>query len=120
MIWACKGIKVLKDITSEGELCTFDQLKARHDLPNSFFFRYLQLRHAFKEQFTGQRIEYLPSLLENILLEEDLVKPLSSVYKSLFKKTPLGSPNVGKDGRERLQISRARIGTICGIIRLNI
>lgn len=90
MIWACKGIKVLKDITSEGELCTFDQLKARHDLPNSFFFRYLQLRHAFKEQFTGQRIEYLPSLLENILLEEDLVKPLSSVYKSLFKKTPLG------------------------------
>lgn len=90
MIWACKGVKILNDITREGELCTFDQLKAWHNLPNSFFFRYLQLRHAFQEQFKNQRIEYLSSELENLLTDEELAKPLSSVYRSLFNKTPAG------------------------------
>lgn len=40
MIWVCKGVKLLNDITREGELCTFDQIKSRHNLPNSFFFCY--------------------------------------------------------------------------------
>lgn len=41
MIWACGDVKVLGDITREWDLITFDQLKARHNLPSSFFFRYL-------------------------------------------------------------------------------
>lgn len=89
-LWAGWGVKVLQDITREGDLITFDLLKARHNLQNSTFFRYLQLRHAFGAQFGDRRVEYLPSTLEILLKEEDLTKPLSTVYKSLFRKTPQG------------------------------
>lgn len=47
MIWACKGVKVLNDITRDGELCTFDQLKARHNLPNSFFLPLFTVASCF-------------------------------------------------------------------------
>lgn len=90
MIWACRGVRVLEDITREGDLITFDQLKAGHNLPNSIFFRYLQLRHAFQMQFGDRRVEFLPSALETLLKEENLAKPFSTVYKSLFKKTLQG------------------------------
>lgn len=43
MIWADKGIKTSRDITSYGELLTFSQLQSRHDLPNSYLFRFLQV-----------------------------------------------------------------------------
>lgn len=64
------------DITREGEL-TFDQGKARHNLPNSYYFRYLPLRHASRVQFCDSGIETQPSALKNILSEDNLYKTLS-------------------------------------------
>lgn len=83
---ASRGVKVFGAITREGELITFDQLKTRHDLPNSYFFCYLQLRYAFQAQFSSQKVEVLPSALEDLLSDEDLVNPLSVTYKPLLKK----------------------------------
>lgn len=88
MIWAVKGIKTLRDITYFGELQTFSQLQSRHDLPNTYLFRFLQIRHAFQEQFRELKVESLPSSLESLLVDGDLVKPLSVAYKEFFKSTP--------------------------------
>ena len=88
MGWATRGIKTLKDVTMDGELLTFDQLKARHDLPNNQLFRYLQLRHALKSQFKVLAIESVPSRLEEMLSTEDLPKTLSVSYKKLFATSP--------------------------------
>lgn len=87
MIWASKGIKTLGDYTREGELLTYDQLKAKHDLPNFYQFCFFQLRHAFQSQYSDMRVETLPSALKDLLLAEDLAKPLSVTYKDLFKKS---------------------------------
>lgn len=82
MIWARYGVKTLADITSASGLCTFDVLKRDRGVPNHMFFRYLQLRHAYRAQFPfpitleTNRIEHMLSL------EEDL-KPLSVVYSDL-------------------------------------
>lgn len=46
------------DIVSSDGLLTFDDLKRQRGLPNHMFFRYLQLRHAFRSQFP------LPTVLE--------------------------------------------------------
>lgn len=89
MIWAVKGIKTLGDITAYGELLTFSQLQSRHDLPNSYLFRFLQVRHAFQVQFREAGIESLPSSLETLLAEGDLTRPHSTTYKEFFKITPL-------------------------------
>lgn len=88
VIWAIKGIKTLKDITSFGDLMSFPQIQTKHDLTNSHFFRYLQFPHAFQSQFREVRVESLPSALETLLSDEDLVKPLLVTYKEFFKKTP--------------------------------
>lgn len=77
MVWVSKSIKTVGDITRKGELLTFDQRKARHDLPNTYYFRYFQLRHASQVQFCDIGIETQPSALQNILSEEDLTKTLS-------------------------------------------
>lgn len=88
MIWAVKGVKTLEDITSYGDLLTFPQLKTRHDLENTYFFRYLQLRCAYQSQFRDRKVESLTLTLESMLSEDILEKPLSKSYKEFFKTTP--------------------------------
>lgn len=51
IVWADKVIIQLKDIMGNGQLPTFDDLKWKFQLPNWYFFCYLQLRHAYKSQF---------------------------------------------------------------------
>lgn len=55
-LWAAKAIKHLADICDGSALFTFDRLKNKFQLPNSFFFRFLQLRHAFESQFKSLAI----------------------------------------------------------------
>lgn len=64
MVWMTKGIKTVEDTIREGELLTFNQLKTRHDLPNAYYFRFLQLRHAFQVQFRELGLETQPSAVE--------------------------------------------------------
>lgn len=45
MVWVVKGIKLLKDITQDGILLTFDQLKTKHDLPNFIFLRQSHIKN---------------------------------------------------------------------------
>lgn len=86
MVWVSRGIKLFKAITRDGKLLNFDQLKHRHDLPNLYYFWFLQLRLAFQAQFGDRSIESFPLDLENLLMSEELPKTLSVTYKELFKK----------------------------------
>lgn len=65
----------------------FPQLQTKHELTNPYFFRFIQLRHAFQTQFKEKTVESLPSDLETLLTVEDLTKTLSVTYKEFFKKT---------------------------------
>ena len=72
-----------------GTLMTFDELKARYDLPNTHFFRYLQLRHAFLAQFGGDPLVLEFGDLESLARSETLPKTVSSLYQELyFRKLP--------------------------------
>lgn len=51
ILWALHEITTLGDIVTQGQFITFDALKRDRGLPNQMFFRYLQLRHAFRSQF---------------------------------------------------------------------
>lgn len=57
-------------------------------MPNWYFFRYLQLSHAFKSQFGSDSLDIESSPIESLLSEENLKTPLSEVYKGLFVETP--------------------------------
>lgn len=89
-IWASRGIKYLDQICFGGQLQTFDWLKHQHDLPSSYLFRYLQLRHAFNTQFDNQPAARYTSALEILLRDESMVKPLSTFYKELLPSIHTG------------------------------
>lgn len=82
VIWARYGIVTLGDIVSQGQLITFDDLKSRKDLPNQMFFRFLQLRHAFRSQFPNP-ITLWMSDLEAELRAPEGTKLLSFIYNKL-------------------------------------
>lgn len=83
MVWVSQGI-IVEDIVTDRSLLTFKQLKAKYDLSHSYYFRYLQLWHAFQTQFQDQAIEIKPLTLENVLKDVDLSKTLSVAYKEMF------------------------------------
>lgn len=72
IIWARVSIKQLKHIVGGKKLLTFNQLKDRHKLPNWYFFRYLQLSHAFKSHFGSDSLDIGSSPIESLLCEENL------------------------------------------------
>lgn len=71
----------------------FDRLKTKFQLPNSFFFRFLKLRHAFDSQFKSVQLQLEHDDLETLLDYADISKPLSQIYRAL-----LPSIQVGLDG----------------------
>lgn len=72
----------LKHIVVEGHLRPFPDLKAAFHIPNWILFRYLQLRHAFSQQFPScNTLE--SDVNENLLTSRSLDKPLSSLYLCL-------------------------------------
>lgn len=82
------GIKQLKHIVGGRKLLTFDQHKDKYNLPNWYFFRYIQLRHSSLAQFSSDTLELGASPLELMLVNEVLQKPLPEVYKELFVERP--------------------------------
>lgn len=83
-VWALNGIKYLDQICTGGWLRTFDKLKQMYGLPNSYLFRFLQLRPAFNSQFESSQVTFYTSTLEDLLRDRSTVKHLSNIYKSLL------------------------------------
>lgn len=78
-LWARYGIKTLRDVMEVGTLLSFAALSANFHLPGSITFRYFQMRHAIRAQFTSP-----PNLkvdpIEELQAQESLSKPLSALY----------------------------------------
>lgn len=71
-IWKRKGIATLADLYIDGCFASFAQLRNKYDIPNSHFFRYLQIRHYVKQRF--DHFETIPNshpFYDNLLLAPD-------------------------------------------------
>lgn len=101
-VQASKGIKTLDHIFDGGTLRSFDDLKHRFGLPNSHFFRYLQLRHAFSSKLRSTRLTLERSVLEFLLREDPLFRSLSQIYKALMPLICIGLQ--GLSGGQTFQI----------------
>lgn len=56
--WKKKGIVTFADLFIDGQFASFTQLCSKFKLPNSNFFRYLQIRHFVMQTF--RQIESIP------------------------------------------------------------
>lgn len=63
-IWTEKGLSTVKDLYVGGIFASFEHLKTHFDIPDSHFFRYLQLR-----SFVSTHLSSFPSLPTDCLLD---------------------------------------------------
>ena len=83
-VWRERGIKTFLDLYIDGKFASFTDLRTKFNLPNSHFFRYLQVRHYVKENCP--QFESTPTthpFLENLLLPPDS-KQLVSKFVTCF------------------------------------
>lgn len=70
-IWTEKGLKTVKDVYIGGTFASFEHLRTHFDIPNSHFFRYLQLR-----SFVYANVPSFPLISPDSLLDKILKMPL--------------------------------------------
>lgn len=87
VVWTKFGIKKLGNVSTNGQLKTFDKLKSLYHLPHTHFFCYIQLRRACQKQFKHVCAPFSEFAIESMLRDDDLQKPLSNIYKFLFPET---------------------------------
>ncbi|XP_028270679.1 uncharacterized protein LOC114441791 [Parambassis ranga] len=106
MLWCERGICTVRDLFVEGIFATFEQLSDKFELPQSHFFRYLQVRHFYRKTFKDfphipadiptDRIFKLPLMMSGV------VSTLYNVLLSLCSPSDetllaLWSQDLGKD-----------------------
>ena len=65
--WANRGVATIENLFINNTFASFDQLKLKFNIPNSHFFRFLQLRSFILKSFTHFPSQPLDSLLNYIL-----------------------------------------------------
>lgn len=112
-VWAQHSTTFFNDIVEGGHLVSFANLSAKCRLPSQYYFRYVQVVHAFRSQPPRGSITILQSVLESLLWEDCLSKPTSALHQillsdttpklsSLRKKWQLDIPDLDQEDWEKL------------------
>ena len=88
-VWRNKGLLHVKDLYKENIFTDFTELAARFELPQSHFFRFLQVRHFVKTAYPHFP-NYRPgSLIDSLLTLDPLQKrSISVIYNSIDSLNP--------------------------------
>lgn len=82
-LWINRGVIYLYQVMDNMGVKSFQHLKIAFDLPNSMFFRFLQLHHVLQSQFGNASPDLTSVHLVDLLLGEDPKKLTSICYSSL-------------------------------------
>ena len=83
-VWHRNGIKSFKHLYIDGIFPTFEQIRRKFNLPQSHFFRFLQIRHFLSQHTTSFPNMPTNSSMESIFLPDPLVKGgISIIYNHL-------------------------------------
>ena len=83
--WERWGIKYISQLYDGGVFREFQSLRAEFALPNTFFFQYLQLRHAISVQAKTSTWELTrPIMLMKLTMTPSRKGQISSVYSTLL------------------------------------
>lgn len=81
--WTKFNIKTVTQIVSNQSLVPLSKLNSDCNIPQSYFFRFLQLSHAFGCQFSSSPPQLNQSSLEDLLRSDCTKKPTSQLYSHL-------------------------------------
>lgn len=81
-VWYKKGILSIKDLFTDKVFATFQQLQEKFALPQSHFFKYLQIRSFVKDKFPSFPNEPISSPMDSLLLANPFIKGGTSIIYS--------------------------------------
>ncbi|XP_044161200.1 uncharacterized protein LOC122946001 isoform X1 [Bufo gargarizans] len=90
--WENHGIGVLGDLYSSNVFNSFEQLKERHDLPRTSFFKYLQVRHAMSTHFGNTVVSISDYPLIGVIRSQGPKGFISALYTHLLNTKMHGAP----------------------------
>lgn len=79
-VWSQNGIKKIEDLYKGNALMSFENLRGDYQISATHFFRYLQVQHFIQSKHGGSLDRAELSLLESLLLKDDLKKHISQIY----------------------------------------
>lgn len=83
--WHDKGIHSISDLYIDNSFASFEQLSTKYKLPNSHFFRYLQIRDFVKKKFSNFPNTPPLSCFDNLLKFNLFMKGrVSIIYSSIM------------------------------------
>lgn len=83
-LWTRTGVGLVRDFFKEGHFMSFQQLQTKLNIPQSHFFRYLQVRSFIKKHFSPSLQNLQSSWLEECLKADPLQRGcVSVIYKLL-------------------------------------
>lgn len=83
-VWRSCGVTKLEHLYNDDVFASFEQLQTKCELPRSYFFRYLQLRHALSAQFPAPRLRISSYPLIGILRSQGPRGLISALYTHLI------------------------------------
>jgi len=88
-VWRNKGLLHVKDLYKENIFTDFTELAARFELPQSHFFRFLQVRHFVRTAYPHFPNHPPGSLIDSLLTLDPLQKrSMSVIYNSIDSLNP--------------------------------
>lgn len=106
--WDCKGIKSIKNLYINKQLCSFDQLQKKYTLPKTHFFRFLQLRNYMRQNLPSY--DSLPednSLFKILLGPPDTKGLISSLVEFFLIKIAQPAMKIKQIWEEDLNVTIA-------------
>lgn len=91
--WRDQGVQTLGDVVLNNVFMSFDQLQSRFQIPRQSFFRYLQLRHVFSNQFPSPRENISKFPLIGVLRSQGPKGLISALYTHLITSKISLAPN---------------------------
>lgn len=103
--WQRRGICSLKDIYIDGHFPSFQQLRVKFNLPNSHFFRFLQLRHFIKASIPQFDLIPRNSVLDSFVSVEPYTRgAVSRFYRALLDIYSPSSDSFREQWQEELGV----------------
>ena len=105
-IWYQKGIRCFGDLFFDNNFASFHQLSVKFDLPNSHFFRYLQVRHFIRSSIPNFPVMPNATVVDSLLHLNPTDKGLiSNIYGKIKNLKQMSTGKIKNLWEQDLNIS---------------
>ncbi len=118
-LWSRNGISCVKDLFKDGVFISFQQLRTDFEIPQSNFFRYLQVRSFIKKHFSPSLNQPEGGWIDELLNMDPFRRGMVSILYEVIQRTASPSlDHIRRQWEEELGIEISDSAWQCTVERL--